>query len=163
MAEVSDCDARRIVDLYALLYLEKYSRLNAAFTQQFVRLTHRTGLIRYLVLLDQKGTIQGLAGMYQNGSHATMPLMGHNTALDQRLGLYRLAFHAGILYAAEHRLRPNMSSGATAFKRNRGATPEIEYTAFHLRQLAWRRRLPFSTLSLVAREVGEPVLETYQL
>lgn len=163
LAEMSDADARRIADLYALLYLEKYSRLNAAFTEQFVHLTHRTGLIRYLVLRDQEGTIQGFGGMCRNGSHATMPLMGYNTALDQRLGLYRLAFHAGILHAAVHGLRLNMSSGATSFKRNRGATPEIEYTAFHLRHLAWRRRLPFSTLSLVARKVGEPVLKKYQL
>jgi len=163
LTEMSATDARRITDLYAMLYLQKYSHLNAAFTEHFVHLSHRTGLIRYLVLRDKEGTIQTFGGMCQNGIHATMPLLGYNTALDQRLGLYRLAFHAGILHAAEYGLRFNLSSGATSFKRNRGATPEIEYTAFYLRHLALRRRLSFSALSLVARKIGEPVLKTYQL
>jgi len=160
---MSQADAYRIARLYDLLYLQKYSSLNAAFTDQFVNLTHRIGLIRYLVLRDRDGVIQGFGGMCQNGVHATMPLMGYNTALDQKLGLYRLAFHAGTLHAATHGLRLNMSSGATAYKRNRGAVPEIEYTAFYLQHLAQRRQIPFAALSLVARKIGAPVLRRFQL
>lgn len=160
---MSEGDARRIADLYALLYLDKYSRLNPVFTPAFIALTHAVGLIRYLVLRDAAGVIQAFGGMHHLGDHATMPLIGYDTAVDQDCGLYRLAFHAGTLYALRHGLRFNMSSGATAFKRNRGAVAEMEFTAFYARHLSAARRLPFGLLQTVANRVGIPLLRKYQL
>lgn len=163
LAEIGAADAARIVELYAMLYLEKYSRLNPAYTARFITMTHRIGMIRYLVLRDAEGTIQGFGGMHHTGRHATMPLLGYNTRMDREHGLYRLAFHAGSHYAARHGLFFNMSSGATAFKRNRGATAEMEFTAFHLRHLKPSRRYPFEILRMVAHYVGTPLLRRYRL
>lgn len=160
---VGETDARRIAALYAMLYLQKYSRLNPAFTPRFIAMTAAIGMIRYLVLRDGDGVIQAFGGMYRRGEHATMPLIGYNIAMPRDLALYRLAFHAGSLFAARHRLRFNMSSGATAFKRSRGAVAEMEFSAFHLRHLALGRRLPFTMLDAVARHVGMPILRRYDL
>lgn len=156
-------DAARIVALYNMLYLDKYSRLNPAYTPEFVVLTHQIGLIRYLVLRDQAGTIQGFGGMYRAGPYATMPLLGYNTAEAQDRGLYRLSFHAGTRYALDRQLQFNMSSGATGFKRNRGATAEMEFTAYYLRHLPWSRRVPFMLLRTIANQIGMPLLRTYEL
>lgn len=163
LEDVDSGDADRIVELYNLLYRVKYSRLNPAYTPRFVTLTHRIGMIRYLVLRDGDGVIQAFGGMHRFGDHATMPLIGHNTDLPQKHGLYRLAFHAGCLYAARHGLRLNMSSGATQFKRSRGATAEMEFTAFYTRHLPISRRLPVAVLRVVADHVGIPILKKYQL
>ncbi len=135
-------DAERIAHLYALLYIEKYSALNPAYTPDFILMSHNTGLIRYLVHRDVEGVIQSFGGMLHLGEHATMPLLGYHTGLDQALGLYRLGFHAGARYAAQHRLHFNMSSGASGFKMSRGATAEIEYTAFYLRHLPFADGFP---------------------
>ncbi len=89
--------------------------------------------------------------------------MGYNTGLDQAAGLYRLGFHAGTRYAAQHGLSFNMSSGATGFKISRGATAEIEYTAFYFRHLPVVRRLPMRVLAAVANGIGIPILRRYQL
>ena len=156
-------DAARIVALYNMLYLDKYSRLNPAYTPEFVALTHQIGLIRYLVLRDQAGTIQGFGGMYRAGLYATMPLLGYNTAEAQDRGLYRLSFHAGTRYALDRQLQFNMSSGATGFKRNRGATAEMEFTAYYLRHLPWSRRVPFMLLRTIANQIGMPLLRTFEL
>ena len=163
LAAISDADAARIVELYKLLYLEKYSHLNPHYTPGFVRLTHEIGMIRYLVLRDRDGVIQGFGGMHRAGRHATMPLIGYNTAMSREHALYRLTFHAGTLYAAREKLLFNMSSGAAAFKLTRGATAEMEFTAFYLRHLPARRRLPFGALAVVARRVGIPILRKYQV
>lgn len=163
LAEICGSDADRIIDLYRMLYLEKYSRLNPAYTPRFVSLTHDIGMIRYLVLRDREGVIQGFGGMHRSGQYATMPLIGYNTGMNREHGLYRLAFHAGTLYAAHHALRFNMSSGATAFKRNRGAKAEMEFTAFYLRHLPLSRRYPFACLRAVAQHIGMPMLRKYQL
>jgi hypothetical protein len=163
LASVSRQDADRIAELYAMLYLEKYSFLNPVYTADFVMMSHEIGMIRYLVHRDQDGMIQSFGGILQLVGHATVPLMGYNTKLDQAVGLYRLGFHAGTRYAARHGLSFNMSSGATGFKASRGATPEIEYTAFYFRHLPWVRRLPMRILAAVAHGIGIPLLEKYQL
>lgn len=163
IAELGEDDARRIADLYAQLYLDKYSRLNPAFTPAFVAMTHDIGLLRYQVLRDAAGVIQAFGAMHRFGDYATMPLIGYDRSVDQDRGLYRLAFHAGTSYAMREGLRFNMSSGATAFKRNRGAVAEMEFTAFYARHLPAARRLPFGVLQWVANAIGMPILRKYQL
>ncbi len=163
LGEMGADDAARIVDLYTMLYLDKYSVLNPAYTPDFVALTHRIGLMRYLVLRDRTGAIQGFGGMVRAGPHATMPLLGYNTAEPQDRGLYRLSFHAGTRYARDRRLQFNMSSGAPGFKRNRGATAEMEFTAYYLRHLPRSRRIPFALLGTVANRIGTPLLRKYEL
>ena len=161
--ELTDADAQRIAELYELLYLEKYSRINPVYTPRFIKLTHSTGMIRYLVLRDRDGQIQGFGGMHLNGRHGTMPLIGYNTHLDRSLGLYRLVCHAGSLYAACHGLEFNMSSGAAQYKMTRGARPEMEFTAFYIRHLPLHRRAPFSVLRLIGNKVAIPLLRRYRL
>ncbi len=163
LADMTDADADRIAALYRLLYLDKYSHLNPQFTPRFIKMTHQIGMIRYLVLRDGQGVIQGFGGLHRFGEYATMPLIGYDTGLPRDQGLYRLVCHAGALHAADHGLRYNMSSGAGPFKITRGATPEIEYTAYHIRHLALHRRLPFGLLGLVADRIGVPLLRKYQL
>jgi hypothetical protein len=163
VAEMNEADAERIVQLYELLYLRKYSRLNPVFTAAFVTLTHRIGMMKYLVLRDGEGVVQGFGAMHHNGKYATMPLIGHDTSLPQSLGLYRLVCHAGSLYAAERRLHLNMSSGATLYKRTRGATPELEFTAYYVGHLPVRRRAPMQALRIVANHIGIPLLKRYEL
>jgi hypothetical protein len=160
---MSERDAQGMARRYEQLYLEKYSRLNPAFTAQFIKLTHSLGMIRYLVFRDPNGEIVSFGGMYHCGAHATMPLMGYDTRAAQQLGLYRLACHAGSLYAARNALQLNMSSGAATYKRTRGAKPEIEYTAYYVRHLPGKRRLPFQVLNAIANRVGVPVLRRYEL
>ena len=156
-------DAARIVELYQMLYRRKYSRLNPDYTTDFVHLTHRIELIRYLVLRDCDGIIRGFGGMHRSGGHATMPLIGYDTSAPQEDGWYRLTFHAGTRYAARHRLRLNMSSGAGSFKRNRGASGEMEFTAFYLGHLASGRKLAFGALRKIADYIGAPLLKKYGL
>lgn len=162
-SDVSEADAARIVEIYNLLYLDKYSRLNPHYTARFVDMTQRIGMIRYLILRDAEGVIQGFGGMYTSHGHATMPLIGYDTRMAREHGLYRLVFHAGLRFAASRGLHFNMSSGATSFKRSRGATAEMEFTAFHVRHLPRWRGLPFAALQWVAEHVGMPILRKYDL
>ncbi|MGJ8616417.1 MAG: hypothetical protein ACSHWS_06215 [Sulfitobacter sp.] len=163
LTDMTASDAARIAYLYDLLYLQKYSTLNPHYSAEFIAMSHRIGLLRYLTLRDEDGVIQAFGGMHHLRDHATMPLLGYNTAMDRTVGLYRLACHAGSLYAARHNLHLNMSSGATLFKTTRGATPEIEYTGFYVRHLPLKRRLPFGGLRAVAKYIGIPLLRRYNL
>lgn len=160
---VSPADAARMAELYAALYLRKYTGLNPAFTAQFIIESHAAGLLRHLVWRDAQGVIQAFGSLCAMGSHAAMPLLGYDQTRPQEEGLYRLAFHAGTRFAAKQSLHFNMSSGVGAFKRNRGAQGEIEYTAYFLGHLPMGRRLSFALLDKAANGVGLGVLRKYQL
>ena len=160
---LTEAEAERIAELYARLYLEKYTPLNPQFTPRYVRFAQQVGLLRFFVLRDEAGVIQAAGGLHHSDTDAAMPFLGYNTALDPKLGLYRLACHASSLEAARLGLRLNMSSGVARFKRSRGATGEIEYTAFHVRHLPGRRRRPFAALDLIARRIGIPLLRRHDL
>lgn len=62
LAQISAADADRSAALDRLLYINKYSTMNPAFTPAFVQLTHDLGLIKYLVFRARSGLIQVFLG-----------------------------------------------------------------------------------------------------
>jgi hypothetical protein len=160
---MGEADAVRIAELYASLYLDKYSSLNPAFTPDFIRLSHALDMIRYVGLRDASGGLQAVAGCFRLGSEITTPIVGYDPALPREEGLYRRASYLISETALEMGLRLNLSSGAAAFKRNRGGKAAIEYCAVHLAHLPAARRLPIGALRLLLTGVGVPLMEKYQL
>ena len=73
-------DAERIAQLYAMLYLEKYSALNPAFTARWVIETARAGLIHYRCARDADGVIMAVSGSLRRGDVLTPPVVGYDTA-----------------------------------------------------------------------------------
>ena len=163
LKQVLPAEADQIIALYEGLYRQKYSNLNPAYTPDFVHLTHRLGLMTYHVLRNEADQICAAGGFLRNGRHCAMPLLGYDLNVPQKHGLYRLICHAANRMAAEERLTYNKSSGVGAFKRNRGATAEIEFTAFHVRHLPKRRQRPIHLLSRVGHRIGVPILRRYGL
>ncbi|MFO1033398.1 MAG: GNAT family N-acetyltransferase [Hyphomicrobiales bacterium] len=156
-------DAARIAALYRQLYLEKHSTLNPDYTAAFVQMAHDTGLLAFHVFRDSAGLIQCFAALSQTDDSLTAPLMGYDTAAPQALNFYRLAFHAITRHAAAQGLLLNMSSGAAGFKRNRGAVPEMEFTALYVRHLPALRRLSTTLLQRAAMAIAVPLLQKYGL
>lgn len=163
LKEIDVASAQRIAELYAMLYLEKYSKLNPAFTPAFVRLTQSLGLLRYFVFRSATDRIDAFGAVYRSDRQMTMPLIGHDTKRPAELGLYRLVAQAGAELALQHGLCFNLSSGAARFKLTRGACSEMEYTAYFTRHLGLSRRIAFGVVENVARRIGEPVLRAYAL
>jgi hypothetical protein len=163
LQEMNDADAARISELYGLLYLQKYSRLNPDYSPGFIKLTHRIGMIRYIAFRDADGTIQSVAGCFRLGDEVTTPIVGYDTARPAEEGLYRLATWAIFDYARREGLRLNLSSGAAGFKKNRGARPQIEYSAIHVGHLSRPRRLAIGALRQALNGLAVPMMRRYQL
>ncbi|SHJ23431.1 hypothetical protein SAMN05444000_10695 [Shimia gijangensis] len=75
----------------------KYSQLNPKYTPVFLTFAYQTGLLRFLMLRYIDGVIQAFGGMLHFGQHATMPMVGYNTTMHRKDGLYRLICHADSL------------------------------------------------------------------
>ncbi|HJT14222.1 MAG TPA: hypothetical protein VJ790_16500, partial [Dongiaceae bacterium] len=91
LTSIGAADAERIAQIYAMLYLEKYSGLNPEFTARWVMETARAGLIRYRCARDADGVIQAVSGSLRRGDVLTPPVVGYDTAKPRSLGLYRIA------------------------------------------------------------------------
>ncbi|MEO1220753.1 MAG: GNAT family N-acetyltransferase [Pseudomonadota bacterium] len=156
-------DAERIEELYAMLYLEKYSQLNPAFSADWIMETCRLGVIQYCCARDNKGVIQAISGTLQRGDVITAPVVGYDTTKPQSLGLYRIASLLFSEEAHEQGLRLNGSAGAASFKRYRGAQPEIEYSAFFTAHLPFVRRVILKGISSLLTRIAVPYMRKHKL
>ena len=151
-------DAERIANLYALLYLERYSALNPAFTAAFVELTHETGLIRYRGLRGEDGRLVAVIGALRRSGVLTTPIVGYDTAAPPKAALYRMASVLFAELALHEGLRLNGSAGAAGFKRHRGARAVTEHTAVFVEHLSPPRRAGVRALQLALDRVALPLM-----
>lgn len=149
-------------DLYARLYLQKYTPLNPQYTPAFLQGMVQAGVLRLTGLL-QDGHMLGVVGTVRLGGMLTAPVVGYRTDLPQELGLYRRLLALAMAEAQAAGLPFHMSAGAASFKRNRGAQPAIEYSAVLVSHLPMRNRLATAALAGVLNRIGVPVMRKYAL
>lgn len=151
-------DAERIAGLYAMLYLQRYSALNPAFTAAYIDMTHRHGFLHYRGLRSDDGSLCAVVGCFIRSGILTTPIVGYDITQPEHAGLYRMA---SVLYsqmAVERGLRLNGSAGAATFKRNRGARAVIEYSTYWTKHLSPFRRGVIAMLSAGLNRVAAPML-----
>ncbi|MCS5496648.1 GNAT family N-acetyltransferase [Cnuibacter physcomitrellae] len=161
-SELSPGLAERLVELYSMLYLEKHSRLNPRYTADFVRLAVRTGLLE-LSVLRRGDRIDGVVGTYAAHGWLAAPFLGYDTSLPAELGLYRMLSLTLADDAHDRGLDLHASSGVAAFKRSRGAEPELEWTAVYTRHLPLARRAAWTALATLLDTAAVPLLTRYAL
>lgn len=162
LADSAD-DFARAVDLYSDLYIHKYSRLNPQYSAALLAAWSRAGLLQLHGLRDRCSELQGVVGLFGFGNLVTSPVVGYNTALSQRLGLYRRLAARVLREAADHRLLVNLSAGVAHFKRQRGGQPAVEYSVVVADHLPSGRRNAIRGLAMLARSIGVPIMRTFKL
>lgn len=163
MAELRPGDAARIAELYGMLYLDRYSTLNPAFTEAYVEMTHRAGVFTYRGLRDPDGRLAAVVGCFIRGGVLTTPVVGYDTARPASEGLYRMASALFTLLAETRGLRLHGSAGAASFKRNRGARPVLEYCAYYVDHLSAFRRSVIRGAETLLNRVAAPLMKERQL
>ncbi|MBS0295153.1 MAG: hypothetical protein JSR45_02505 [Proteobacteria bacterium] len=141
-SETRPCDdtLHRVLALYGEVYLDKYSAANPAYGLDWLRMAVESGVLSLSLVRGADGRIEAFAAEHVCDRALTGPMLGHDQGRPRELGLYRIAMSLSVARAAAEGLKVNYSGGAGVFKRNRGATPEIEYMAVFDRHLPpWRR------------------------
>jgi hypothetical protein len=160
---LAESDYARMAALYDRLYRQKYPKHNPAFTAEYMRLCHRQRLMSFVGLRSPEDRLDGVVGMFEMDRVLTAPIVGYDTALDRRLGLYRLLMLQPFAAAMSAGSNVNLSAGAASFKRLRGGRPVIEYCAIFDRHLPGHRRLAVGVLGLLANRVAVPLMRKLQL
>ncbi len=160
---ITEADYARIAQLYAQLYLEKYSELNPAYTAKLMREWHHHELLHFVGYRDETGELQAIVGLFAIGTTVTAPIVGYNTALPQKDGLYRLLMIEAIESSRAAGYSLNLSAGAANFKRIRGGEAVIEYSAVYIKHLPWFRRAAVHLLASLCRGIGVPIMKIFRL
>ncbi|WP_339456948.1 hypothetical protein [Pseudomonas sp. EA_65y_Pfl1_P120] len=160
---LSDTDFQRIEHLYNLLYLNKYCTLNPHYSAQWMQRGQHEGWLELRALRSPEGRIDGALGWFANSAMISTPIVGYDTALPQRAGLYRQLTRLCLQEAVERRQVLNFSSGAAEFKRLRGGQAQIEYSLIHVAHLSWGRRLVWTVLSRLLHGIGVPMMRNLKL
>ena len=162
-SDLKDEDFERLERLYNLLYLEKYCHLNPHYKAEWLRRGHREGWLQLQVLQSPEGVIDGVVGWFATHSTLSAPIVGYDTGLPMKIGLYRQLTQLCFRETAARRILLNFSSGASQFKRMRGGQPQIEVSMIYVKHLPLSRRIVWGLLSILARSVGVPVMKFFKL
>jgi hypothetical protein len=147
-----EADYPRMAELCQMLN-RRHSRLNPAYTPDYMRLCHTKGIRRFIGLRNPSGRLDAMSGILTVGGGIPTCLGGYDTSLDRHIGLYRMIIALIFEVAIAEGWKINLGSGAAGFKRNRGGQPIMEYGARHLSRA---RRLAVSALAVPANVVGAP-------
>jgi hypothetical protein len=161
--EITPEDFPRIYELYNLLYLEKHSRHNPQFSEALIAYWHKHKILTMKGLRDASGMLQGVVGLFESEAVITAPLVGYNTQMPAKHGLYKILIYLILEYSDTHGRCLNLSSGASHFKLMRGGTPFIEKTAIYFSHLPWYRRMIWHLVGGLANGILIPLLKRYKL
>ncbi|MEK3824738.1 GNAT family N-acetyltransferase [Paenibacillus sp. FSL K6-1558] len=161
-ADIAESDIPRIVELYRMLYLEKYSYDNPQFNERFIAGARANGTLS-LQGLRKEGRLDAVMGYFSRNGVMTTPLFGYDTTIPQSVGLYRMLSACLIGQAQNNRVLLHESAGAAQFKRNRGAIADFEYSAVYDRHLSFRRRWCWALLDRLLNSIGVPLMRRMKL
>jgi len=148
--DLRDDEFERGVELYNLLYLEKYSRYNPQFTSEFLKLAYNQKLLT-IKTVRRDGALNAIMGYFSRNGVMTPPLFGYDTRLPQTDALYRHLTALTMREAQERGLMLHDSSGVGKFKKKRGAKKALEYNAVFTKHLPLGRQAPWKLIGLVSQ------------
>ncbi len=136
-------DAKRLSELYQMLFIGKHSKSNPLYTEDYFKLAIQHHWHHYTALRNKEGRIDAFSSWVEKGNNMSCGPMGYDTTVDIKVGLYRQAVALYLMHAHEKQLIFNMGGGSDKFKLNRGSTKTLEYTAVYYKHLPFYRHVPW--------------------
>lgn len=146
---LTDEDLVRILALYEMLYLKKYSYFNPQFTLEFLKLARDEETL-HLRALRRDGCIDAAMGFFVRNGVMTQPLFGYDTTLPEQ-GLYRLLTLITLQEGIQRGLLVHASGGVGKFKKVRGGVSTIEYNAVYMKHLPKSRQRPWKLIKAISK------------
>lgn len=144
--ELTDEDAKHLSKLYRMLFIDKYSKFNPAYTAEYFSHSIKNNWHHYTALRHPNGQIDAFISWFCRDNIMICGPLGYDTTVPQKIGLYRILIALCLKHANENQYIFNMGAGSDEFKSNRGSTKAMEYTAVYFKHLPFYRHLPWQLL-----------------
>jgi hypothetical protein len=151
--DINEMDLPRLVELYEMIYIDKYKNISPIFNEKFLRNLLAVENIEFISL--KKESIDGFCVLLKTQHEMSMAFVGHDTKLPLSTGVYRMLNYLAIQEAKNSCLLFNQSSGADTFKQWRGGIKTSEYVAIYDQHLSLSRRLILSVSSKAVKLLGK--------
>lgn len=148
--DLSDEELHRAVELYELLYLQKYSYYNPQLTFEFLKLARDENIL-HMYGLKKDGLLNAVMGFFVRNGAMTQPLFGYDTSLPMEEGLYRLLTLITLQEGVKRGLLVHASGGVGKFKKVRGGESVTEYNAVYTKHLPKMRQMPWKLIGQVSK------------
>lgn len=152
----------KVLDLYNQLYLDKYSKYNPQFSEDFISLCANNNLLKFKLLVKDN-EINAVLGYFKRNNIMTTPIFGYDMKYSKEEGLYRMLSAQLVLESENSGCTINMSSGASKFKIYRGAISSIEYSEVLYSHLSFYRKLGYKLLFFVINKIAIPMMKAKKL
>ncbi len=149
-------DIAQIEKMYYELYIDKYSRYNPQFTKEFFEHAILHNYLQFK-LICHGDIVKGVVGYWIRDGVLTTPVLGYNTKIDKKEGLYRALSYLITEHVLDHKYLGHRSAGAGEFKRKRGSNQHIEYTYFYQKHLPVHNRIVWRLLNAIMSSFVEPL------
>lgn len=160
--DITSNDYCRIKLLYDKLYLEKYSYQNPQFTKKYIEITHKTRTLVYKGI-KINGVIEGIFASYIFDGKMANPILGYNTKLPKKTGLYRMLRFLALQKSIDENLIYHQSAGVGKFKSERGAYGYPEYTMIYVDHLPIHRKFFWISLTSILNKIALPLIKKSKL
>jgi len=162
-SDIKESDYNRIIELYNMLYVDKYSKYNPQFTSLYITSIIKSPYFFIEGFRNKHGILDAVGGRFTIGSTTSLPIVGYDTKKPKHFGLYRLVLISTLLYAEKNNLCFNASSGAAHFKRLRGASPDIEYSMVYVKHLSNSSQRFWKIVAFILNKIFIPIMKKYKL
>lgn len=153
---LTEDEIKMVRKLYNQLYIEKYSGHNPLFTEAYYVNAFKNHLLQCRAL-KKDGKIEGVIGFFTKDGVLTTPILGYDTSLDKRKGLYRMLSYLIVEEVVQNNYIGHFSAGAGGFKRSRGAEQENEYSFVYVQHLPKHRQHIWKILHFILQAIVEPL------
>lgn len=144
--EVQEDDYPRILALYEMLYMGKYTKYSPQYTQKFIKMTHQNKMVNY-VLLKREGVMEGFFSYFIFNGAMINCLFGYDVTLPHSHQIYKVLTRLVLNKAEELGVVMNDGSGGDAAKEIRGMKATTEYMGLYSAHLPLLRRLLWNSVA----------------
>lgn len=144
--EINESDYERILELYQMLYINKYSKYSPHYTKKYLEITHKNNMVNY-TLLKKDGIIEGFFSYFIYNKVMMSCIFGYDTTKSYSHEVYQLLTRLVIEKAEKLGVIVNDGSGGDAAKTLRGMISSSEYMGLYTAHLPLPRRLIWNSIA----------------
>lgn len=152
-------DAKRLAELYRLLFIDKHSKYNPVYTAAYFKEAICNHWHRYTALRNADGRIDGFISWFIRDDVMICGPLGYDSEVDRKSGLYRRLVALCLKFAHEKQIPFNMGGGSDEFKMNRGSQQVMEYTAVFCDHLPLYRQIPWKIMHWACNKLLKKIVD----